>query len=59
MDLEAFMRRACADVLNGGGAEQPEWLRLAIAERLKAREEAARSAEAAPPPGDAPETGAA
>jgi hypothetical protein len=57
MDLQKFTQAAAKSVLDKGGAEQPEWLRIAIAERLKAREAAAGDAEAAPG-GDAapPET---
>jgi hypothetical protein len=48
MDLQKFTQAAAKSVLDKGGAEQPEWLRIAIAERLKAREAAAGASEAAP-----------
>jgi hypothetical protein len=53
MDLQKFTAAAAKSVLDQGGAEQPEWLRIAIAERLKAREAAAEPAasEEAEPPG--------
>jgi hypothetical protein len=54
MDLRKFTQAAARSVLDQGGAEQPEWLRIAIAERLKARE-----AAAAGPDGTADEAPAA
>jgi hypothetical protein len=47
MDLQKFTQAAAKSVLDKGGAEQPEWLRIAIAERLKAREAAAAGPDAA------------
>lgn len=47
MDVLKFAQNAMKSVMNGGGAEQPEWLRRAVAERLKARD-----GDAAQPAGD-------
>lgn len=51
MDLQKFAAAAARSVLDQGGTEQPEWLRLAIAERLKAREAEAEAPVAETPTG--------
>jgi len=56
MDLLKFAQNAMKSVMNGGGTEQPEWLRRAVAERLKAREGEASPGEGAGE-GDRPKDG--